>query len=87
MSWKNAYLENYIEERLEGGVEIPKEELIDELKSINKYVYNIQVFDSYHGYKNNTCTTEEVFLLSWTLPRGKIFLRIRPCLRHHPTAN
>jgi hypothetical protein len=43
MSWKNAYLENYIEERLEGGIEIPKEELIDELKSINKYVYNLKV--------------------------------------------
>lgn len=43
MSWKNAYLEKYISERLESSTEIPKEDLIEELKAINKYVYNLTI--------------------------------------------
>ena len=43
MSWKNAYLEKYISERLESPIEIPREELIEELKAINKYVYNLSI--------------------------------------------
>jgi hypothetical protein len=49
MCWKNAYLEKYIQERFETAVvfihiqEIPKEELIDELKALNKYIYNLTI--------------------------------------------